>query len=111
MNEPSPDSVLHLVARLAAVGGCLGCLELLAQWLRPRPASAGGRGTSPRERAARWGSGAWHGGLPALVAARLLLGAWLLADPGVGPSWKCSAAGYLAASLLLCRWLPATQGA
>jgi hypothetical protein len=49
--------------------------------------------------------------LPVLVAARLLLGAWLLAAPGVGPSWKWCAAGYLVVSLLACRWLRVTQGA
>src|SRR5262249_36673446 len=72
MNEISPDGVLHLVARLAAVGGCLGGLELLSQGFRPRPASAGGRGSSPREQAARWGTGAWHVALPALVTLRLV---------------------------------------
>jgi hypothetical protein len=106
VNATSPDSVLHLVARLSAVGVCLACLELLSHSFPLRK----GIGKSPQEKATRWGTGAWHAGLPTLVAARLVLGALVLADPGVGLYWKYYVAGLLVVSLLVCLRLPVTQG-
>src|SRR5262249_44264782 len=63
------------------------------------------------EKAARWGAGTWHVGLLALVAGRLVLGALLLFDPGVGVYWKYYVVGLLPVSLVVCRKLPLTKGA
>jgi hypothetical protein len=111
VNAAGPDSVLHLVARLSAVGVCLACLELLSLGFRLRGAAEREPGGVPQEKAARWGTGAWHAGLPTLVAARLVLGTLVLVDPGVGLPWQCYVFGLLAVSLLVCLRLPATQGA
>jgi hypothetical protein len=111
MTPPCPDSVLHLVARLSAVGVCLGSLELLAHGLRPRRPAGGGRAEPPLERAARWGAGTWHAGLLALAAGRLVLGALLLLDPGVGLPWKGYVVGLLVLTFLACLRVPLTKGA
>jgi hypothetical protein len=106
-----PDGILHLVARLSAVGVCLGCLELLSHRFRPRPPAGTGREEPPLEKAARWGAGTWHVGLLALTAGRLVLGALLLCDPGVGPYWKYYVVGLLILTFLVCRMIPLTKGA
>jgi hypothetical protein len=111
MTPPCPDSVLHLVARLSAVGVCLGCLELLSHRFRPRRPAGGGPEEPPLETAARWGAGTWHVGLPALTAGRLLLGALLLLDLGVGPYWKYYVIGLLVLTFLGCLVIPLTKGA
>ena len=111
MTAPSPDTVLHQVARLSAVGVCLGSLELLSHAVSLRRPAGAGRPLYPVEKAAQWGSGAWHLGVPALVAARLLLGALLLADPGTGLYWKYYVVGLLLVSVLVSLLLSVTQGA
>jgi hypothetical protein len=103
--------VLHLVARLSAVGVCLGCLELLSHSLPLRRPADGERPTFPAEKAAQWGSGAWHLGLPVLVAGRLVLGILLLVSPDVGLYWKYYVVGLLILSVLVSMMLSITQGA
>jgi hypothetical protein len=98
-----PNSILHLVARLSAVGVCLMCLEPLARSLGPCK--------SVEERAASWGTGTWHGVVPALVLCRLVLALLLLFDPGVGPYWKWYVVALLIVSWLVCVRLPWTKGA
>src|SRR5438477_7931485 len=98
MDFTCPNSVLHLVARLSAVGVCLGCLELLSHSFQPRGTAPKEREESPQEKAARWGTGTWNIGVLALVATRLLLGALLLFDPGVGLYWKYYVLGLLVVS-------------
>jgi hypothetical protein len=103
----SPDTVLHLVARLSAVGVCLGCLELLSHRFRPRKPA----GQEPAlEQAVQWGAGTWHSGLPALTVGRLVLGALLLCDPGVGLHWKYYGFGLLILTFLVCLRTPLTKG-
>jgi hypothetical protein len=111
MDPTSANSVLHLVARLSAVGVCLMCLEPLARSLWPGKAGESGRADCVEERAARWGTGTWHGVVPALVTCRLALALLLLFDPGLGPYWKIYVVGLLIASLLVCMRLPWTKGA
>jgi hypothetical protein len=111
MIPPCPDSVLHLVARLSAVGVCLGCLELLSHSFRRRRPAEGGQEEPPLERAVRWGAGTWHVGLLALTAGRLLLGTLLLFDPGVGLYWKYYVVGLLILTFLVCLMVPLTKGA
>jgi hypothetical protein len=111
MMPTCPNSVLHLVARLSAVGVCLGCLELLSHGLRPRKTAGRGGEEPPQEKAVRWGAGTWHVGLLALAAARLVLGALLLCDPGVGLYWKYYVVGLLILTFLLCLRIPLTKGA
>jgi hypothetical protein len=111
MTASSPDTVLHLVARLSAVGACLGSLELLLHALPLRRLAPAGRPLYPVEKAAQWGSGGWHLGLPALVAVRFVLGALLLADPGIGLYWKYYVVGLLLVSVLVSLLLSVTQGA
>ncbi len=105
-----PESVLHLVARLSAVGVCLGCLELFSHSLRPRRAAERGRPEPPEEKAVRWGAGSWHAGLPAVAAGRLVLGVLLLFDPGVGLYWKYYVVGLLVLTFLICLMIPLTKG-
>jgi hypothetical protein len=111
MDFTCPNGVLHLVARLSAVGVCLGCLELLSHSFQPRGTAPKEREESPQEKAARWGTGTWNIGVLALVATRLLLGALLLFDPDVGLYWKYYVLGLLIVSLLVCMRLPLTKGA
>jgi hypothetical protein len=111
MIPASPDSVLHLVARLSAVGICLESLELLSHGFRPPGVTDRGRGESAHEQAARWGTWTWHIGLPTLVAGRLVLGLIVLVDLNFGSSWKHWAAGLLIVSLLVCMMLRLTRGA
>jgi hypothetical protein len=106
-----PDSVLHLVARLSAVGVCLSCLELFSHVLRPRRAAERSRAEPPQEKAVRWGAATWHAGLLAVAAGRLVLGALLLLDPGVGPYWKYYVVGLLVLTFLVCLMIPLTKGA
>ncbi len=111
MNPTCANTVLHLVARLTAVAVCLECLELLSHSFRLRRAAEGEHGKSPHEKAAHWGTWAWHIGLPILVAGRLVLGTLLLVDFDVGMYWKHCVAGLLIVSLLVRGMLPLTQGA
>ena len=111
MTLTSPDAVLHLVARLAAVGVCLESLELLSHGFRPGRAARGGGEASPLERAARWGTWDWHVGLPVLVAGRLALGALLLTGLDVGLYWKHETTALLVISLVVYTLLPFTRGA
>jgi hypothetical protein len=106
-----PEGVLHLVARLSAVGVCLESLELLSHQFRPRRPAGGRQEEPPLEKAVRWGATTWHVGLPALTAGRLLLGTLLLFDPGWGPYWKYDVVGLLALTFLGCRAVPLTKGA
>jgi hypothetical protein len=106
-----PESVLHLVARLSAVGVCLSCLELFSHSLRPRRAGEGGRAEPPQEKAVRWGAGTWHAGLLAVAGGRLVLGTLLLLDPGVGLYWKYYVVGLLILTFLVCLMIPLTKGA
>jgi hypothetical protein len=105
-----PNAVLHLVARLSAVGVCLGCLELLSHGLPVRRPAGGEWRTLPVEKAAQWGSGGWHLGLPALVAGRLLLGILLFVSPDAGLYWKYYVVGLLVLSVLVSMVLSMTQG-
>jgi hypothetical protein len=103
MSLTSAENVLHLVARLAAVGVCLGCLELLSHGVRRRaPAPAA---------AAQWGAWGWHAGLPILAAGRLALTVLLLADVPIGLSWKSEVAGVFLLSLLVGRAQALSLGA
>jgi hypothetical protein len=111
MTPTDPNTVLHLVARLSAVGVCLECLELLSHGLPLRRPADGERRTLPVEKATQWGSGVWHLGLPALVGCRLVLGLLLLADPAVGLYWKYYVVGLLVVSVLVSMILSITQGA
>jgi hypothetical protein len=104
-----PEGVLHLVARLSAIGVCLGCLELLSHAFRGK--AGGGREESAPEKAAQWGAGTWHIGLPVLVAGRLVLGALLLLDLDVGLYWKYYVPALLVLSVLVSMMLPLAQGA
>jgi hypothetical protein len=109
MGPGDPNGVLHLVARLSAVGVCLSCLELFSHRFRARGGERG-RDDSPQEKAARWGAGTWHAGLPAVAAGRLLLGALVLFDPGAGAYWKYYVLGLLVLSWTACWRLPLTKG-
>jgi hypothetical protein len=111
MDPTSANSVLHLVARLSAVGVCLTCLEPLSRRLWPGKPAEGGRAASVEERAARWGTGTWHRAVPALVLCRLALGMLLLVSPSAGPYWKWYVVGLLIVSFLVCIRLPMTKGA
>jgi hypothetical protein len=107
----SPEGVLHLVARLSAVGVCLESLEHLSHGFRRRAADRGGGEAPPLERAVRWGTWDWHVGLPLLAAGRLALGALLLTGVDVGLSWKLETAALLVVSLPVYTLLPFTRGA
>jgi hypothetical protein len=106
-----PESVLHLVARLSAVGVCLGCLELLSRIFPARRKAKTEREKSPREKAAQWGAGSWHIGLLSLVAGRLILGALLLFDCDLGLNWKYYVLALLVLSLFVNALQPLAQGA
>src|SRR5262249_46253729 len=111
MTPTCPESVLHLVARLSAVGVCLGCLELLSHGLRPRKTAGRGGEEPPQEKAARRGAGTWPARPPTRAAGRLVLGALLLLDPGVGLYWKYFVVGLLVLTFLVCLRIPLTKGA
>jgi hypothetical protein len=110
MNSIDPNSILHLVARLSAFGVCLGCLELLSHLVRPSRRAEGRHQEPTLEKAVRWGVGSWSLALPALVGVRLVLGALLLLDPGVGVYWKYYVVALLSVSLLVCTIQHMTKG-
>jgi hypothetical protein len=110
MMAMSPDTVLHLVARLSAVGVCLGCLELLSHRFRPGKPAAAGPQEPALAQAVQYGAGTWHSCVPALTVGRLVFAVLLLGDPGVGLYWKYYVVVLLLLTFLACLRTPLTKG-